>query len=233
MSTIDELRQTVARLRAPDGCPWDREQTHQTLTRCLIDECSELLDAIDRLDLPHMREELGDVLVQVIFHAQLAAERGDFNFDDVAREINEKLVRRHPHVFGDGRLNTTEEVLVQWDAIKREEKRAAGRVEPAVFKPLPPQLPALMFAEAVWKQIEKKSLAADGVVDAAAIRRLGADLDDESLGRRLFELAAAARVRGLDPERGLRRRTGEVMRAVERRTQGGRRGGEARGADGQ
>ena len=100
MSALDDLRRTVARLRAPDGCPWDREQTHQTLTRCLIDECSELLDAIDRLDLPHMREELGDVLVQIVFHAQLAAERGEFDFDDVAREINEKLVRRHPHVFG-------------------------------------------------------------------------------------------------------------------------------------
>ena len=100
MMPIDELRRTMARLRAPDGCPWDREQTHQTLARCLIDECSELLDTIDRNDLPHMREELGDVLIQVVFHAQLAAERGDFNFDDVAREINEKLIRRHTHVFG-------------------------------------------------------------------------------------------------------------------------------------
>ena len=100
MTPIEELRQTMARLRAPDGCPWDREQTHQTLARCLIDECSELLDTIDRNDIPHMREELGDVLIQVVFHAQLAAERGDFTFDDVAREINAKLVRRHPHVFG-------------------------------------------------------------------------------------------------------------------------------------
>ena len=131
MSAIDDLRQTVARLRAPDGCPWDREQTHQTLARCLIDECSELLDAIERRDLPHMREELGDVLVQVIFHAQLAAEQGEFTFDDVANEINEKLVRRHPHVFGPDRLRTSEEVLVQWDAIKRTEKQAAGKPAPA------------------------------------------------------------------------------------------------------
>ncbi|MFA5058252.1 MAG: MazG family protein [Opitutaceae bacterium] len=216
MSALDDLRQTVARLRAPDGCPWDREQTHQTLTRCLIDECSELLDTIDRLDLPHMREELGDVLVQVIFHAQLAAERGDFDFDDVAREINEKLIRRHPHVFGPNRLHTSAEVLVQWDAIKQTEKKTSRRAEPAVFKHLPPQLPALMFAEAVWKQIEEKDLPGGELVATGEIRRLAADLTEETLGRRLFELAAAARRKGLDPEGALRRETARVMGGVEK-----------------
>jgi XTP/dITP diphosphohydrolase/tetrapyrrole methylase family protein/MazG family protein len=205
----------VARLRAPDGCPWDREQTHQTLARCLIDECSELLDTIDRLDLPHMREELGDVLVQVVFHAQLAAERGEFDFDDVAREINEKLVRRHPHVFGANRLDTSAQVLVQWDAIKRTERQTAGKDEPAVFKNLPPQLPALMYAEAVWKQIERKSLPATALVDGAGIRRLGAGLTEESLGRQLFELAAAAQAGGMDPEGALRRETSRVVHGVE------------------
>src|SRR5580698_9839091 len=126
MSAIDDLCSTVARLRAPDGCPWDREQTHQTLTRCLIDECSELLDTIDRMDLPHMREELGDVLIQVIFHAQLAEEAGRFDLEDVAREVNEKLIRRHPHVFGDGKLETSAQVLTQWDLIKAREKPAPG-----------------------------------------------------------------------------------------------------------
>jgi len=217
MSALDDLRHTVARLRAPDGCPWDREQTHQTLSRCLIDECSELLDAIDRLDLPHMREELGDVLVQIIFHAQLAAERGEFDFDDVAREINEKLVRRHPHVFGPKRLRTSAEVLVQWDAIKKQEKRAAGRTETSVFKPLPPRLPALMFAEAVWKQIGQKRLPAAGLVDAARVRRLAAGMTDATLGRRLFELAAAARARDLDPEGALRLETARIVGAVEQR----------------
>jgi XTP/dITP diphosphohydrolase/tetrapyrrole methylase family protein/MazG family protein len=215
MSAIDDLRQTVARLRAPDGCPWDREQTHQTLARCLIDECSELLETIDRLDLPHMREELGDVLVQVVFHAQLAAERGDFDFDDVAREINEKLVRRHPHVFGTGRLDTSAEVLVQWDAIKRTERQATGKSEAAVFKPLPPQLPALMYAEAVWKQVEKKQLQVASRVDDGRIRQLAADLTEETLGRRLFELAAAAKARGLDPEAALRHETSRIVQAAE------------------
>jgi NTP pyrophosphatase (non-canonical NTP hydrolase) len=162
MTPIEELRRTMARLRAPDGCPWDREQTHQTLTRCLIDECSELLDTIDRNDIQHMREELGDVLIQVVFHAQLAAERGDFNFDDVAREINEKLVRRHPHVFGTGKAANSAEVIEVWEKVKAGEKAAAGKTESTLFKKLPPRLPALMFAEEVAKRIEKQKLPADG-----------------------------------------------------------------------
>ena len=219
MSAIDELRQTMARLRAPDGCPWDREQTHQTLARCLIDECSELLDTIDRNDLPHMREELGDVLIQVVFHAQLAAERGDFNFDDVAREINDKLIRRHPHVFGTGRADNSAQVIEVWEKVKATEKAATGKTEPAVFKKLPPRLPALMFAEAVWKQIEQGKLAAEGVVNTAQVAALGSQLDAATLGRRLFELAAAARAKGLDPEGALRMEAARVMHDVQARIQ--------------
>ena len=219
MTPIDELRQTMVRLRAPDGCPWDREQTHQTLARCLIDECSELLDTIDRNDIPHMREELGDVLIQVVFHAQLASERGDFNFDDVAREINDKLVRRHPHVFGDhGKLDTAGEVITKWEQIKATEKKN-GPEQKGVFKEMPPRLPALMFAEAVMKQIEKKSLPADGAVDAAAINRQADGLTEAEAGRRLFELAAACRQAGIDPEMALRKECDRVMRDVEVRVQ--------------
>lgn len=215
MTPIDELRQTMARLRAPDGCPWDREQTHQTLARCLIDECSELLDTIDRNDVPHMREELGDVLIQVVFHAQLAAERGDFDFDDVAREINEKLVRRHPHVFGDhARLDTAGEVITKWEQIKATEKKN-GPAPRGVFKEMPPRLPALMFAESVVKQIEKQSLPAAPAVDPAAIAGLAAGLTEADAGRRLFELAAACRRAGIDPEMALRKECDRVMRDVE------------------
>jgi len=223
MSAIDDLRRTMARLRAPDGCPWDREQTHQTLARCLIDECSELLDTIDRNDLPHMREELGDVLIQVVFHAQLAAERGDFNFDDVARDINEKLVRRHPHVFGTGQADTSAKVIEVWEKVKAQEKAAAGKTESAVFKQLPPRLPALMFAEDVWKQIQKKRLPAEGIVDAEQVAALGRHLDAETLGRMLFELTAAARVKGLDPEGALRQEAARVMREVESKVDAGLR----------
>lgn len=215
MSAIDDLRQTMARLRAPDGCPWDQEQTHATLVRCLIDEVSELIDTIDRQDYPHMREELGDVLIQIVFHAQIASEKGVFNFDDVARDINDKLVRRHPHVFGDRKLGTSEEVITEWEKIKATEKKNGPAVnQSAVFKELPPRLPALMFAEAVWKQIEKKQLPADGVVDAAQVQALGRQLDEATLGRMLFELSAAARVKGLDPEGALRQHAARVMTDV-------------------
>ncbi len=219
MSPIDELRQTMARLREPDGCPWDREQTHQTLARCLIDECSELLDTIDRHDIPHMREELGDVLIQVVFHAQLAAERGDFNFDDVAREINAKLIRRHPHVFGDGRADNSAEVIEVWEKVKASEKAAAGKTESAVFKALPPRLPALMFAEEVVKRIAKNSLPADGVVDDRHVAQLTLGLTEAAAGRQLFELAAACRRAGIDPEMALRKECDRVMRDVETRVQ--------------
>ncbi len=216
MSAIDDLCSTMARLRGPGGCPWDQEQTHGTLVRCLIDEVSELIDTIDRGDMPHMREELGDVLIQVVFHARMAEEKGIFNFDDVAREINEKLVRRHPHVFGTGKLDTSEQVIVQWDAIKAlEKKNGPPQPESKVFKDLPPRLPALMFAEAVWKQIEKKQLPATGIVDAAQVAAVGEQLDEATLGRMLFELTAAARVRGLDPEGALRLHATKVMRDVE------------------
>jgi XTP/dITP diphosphohydrolase/tetrapyrrole methylase family protein/MazG family protein len=216
MQAMDELKATIARLRAPDGCPWDQEQTHASLVRCLIDEVSELIETIDRGDLPHMREELGDVLIQVVFHAQLAAEAGAFTLEDVAREVNEKLVRRHPHVFGTGKLGTSDEVLVQWEQIKAQEKKH-GPVASGVFKDLPGRLPALMFAEAVWKQIEKKSLPLPepGVVDGAQVRALGAQLTEAELGKMLFEVTAAARAKGLDPEGALRLHAAKVMRAVE------------------
>jgi len=220
MSAIEELRQTIARLRGPGGCPWDQEQTHATLVRCLIDEVSELIDTIDRLDLPHMREELGDVLIQVIFHAQLAEEAGHFNLEDVAREVNEKLIRRHPHVFGETKLGTSEQVLVQWEQIKAAEKKhGRAAVRPGLFKEQPPRLPALMFAEAVWKQIEKKQLPVPPSVDAAQVAALGRQLDEATLGRMLFELTAAARARGLDPEGALRLHATQVMRDVETRHQ--------------
>ena len=212
MSAIDDLRETMVRLRV--GCPWDREQTHESLTRCLIDEVSELLDTIDRRDMPHMREELGDVLIQVVFHALIAEEGGHFNFDDVAREINEKLIRRHPHVFGTGKLDTSDQVITQWEAIKAQEKKN-GPSSSTVFKAMPPRLPALMLAEAVAKRIEKDRLPAAGVVDTAQIARQAAALTPENAGRLLFALTAACRQRGIDPEMSLRLETERVMRDVE------------------
>jgi XTP/dITP diphosphohydrolase/tetrapyrrole methylase family protein/MazG family protein len=219
MTPIEELRATMARLR--QECPWDREQTHESLARCLIDECSELLDTIDRQDLPHMREELGDVLIQVIFHALIAREGGHFDFDDVCRDINDKLIRRHPHIYGTtGKLDSAGEVITKWEQIKAAEKKN-GPAPSGVFKDQPPRLPALMFAEAIWKQMEKKQLPVEGLVDTSQVKALGAQLDEAKLGKMLFELTAAARVQGLDPEGALRQHTRRLMHDVETRVHSG------------
>ena len=200
---IDELLETMARLRAQDGCPWDREQDHQSIAECLVDECSELLETIDRLDMDHMREELGDVLLQVVFHSQLARESGHFDFEAVAREINDKLIRRHPHVFGEGSLDTSDQVLHQWDAIKALEKKNMPQTD-SVFKDLPPSLPALMFAVDIFKQIQKKELATGTLVDRESIQTMAGLMDEETAGALLFEVAAACRSKGIDPESALR-----------------------------
>lgn len=217
-SQVQRLRGIMARLRAPGGCPWDREQTHASLAPYLIEECCELLDTIDRADFPHMREELGDVLLQVVFHAQLAQEAGRFDLEDVAREICDKLVRRHPHVFGEGRLETSSEVLHQWDKIKAAEKPAAPGAPQPVVKNIPPALPALRRAHDVYKQLVKKHAvpSANEVHDEAAVMQLASGLDEATAGRRLFEIAAACRRAGIDPESALRRHTARVIDAAER-----------------
>jgi len=215
VSSIQELRNTVAALRAPNGCPWDIEQTHQSLAVCLIDECCELLETLDRLDMPHMREELGDVLLQVVMHAQIAEEAGQFNLEDVAAEVNEKLIRRHPHVFGDIDLKDSDAVLKQWDAIKATEKKNGREQESHLFKNLPPMLPALLYARDIFKQITKKELDRKGRVDQERIQQLAEDLDEEKVGNMLFEIVAACRLKGIDPESALRRHGLQLMDAIE------------------
>ena len=154
MPGIDLLIATTARLRAPDGCPWDKEQNHRTLCDCLIEEVAELVQAIDRNDLANLREELGDLLFHIVMHAQMAAEEGHFNFDDVAKEVNDKMIRRHPHVFGEGvKLDDAEAVIKQWEQIKLTEK---GPKKSTLFKELPPALNTVLTAREVWKQIQKK-----------------------------------------------------------------------------
>ena len=119
---LEELIAVVAKLRAPDGCPWDRAQTHASLRPNMIEEAYEAVDAIDDNDMKHLREELGDVLLQVLLHSQIASENGDFNLDDVAKELKEKLIHRHPHVFGNANLSTPDDVKEAWDKLKAEEK---------------------------------------------------------------------------------------------------------------
>lgn len=217
MSAIEDLLQTVAALREPEsGCPWDIEQDHQSIAECLIDECCELLQTIDRLDMDHMEEELGDVLLQVVMHAQMAHEAGHFDFEGVCREVNDKLVRRHPHVFGQGGLDSSEAVLVQWDQIKAAERKR-GPEQSGKFKDLPRQLPALMFAKDVYKQIQKQSLPAEGIIDQPAIDSASESMGDEvAVGKQLFEIAAACRGKGIDPESALRRYAQNVVDTLEK-----------------
>ena len=141
----------MRRLRAPGGCPWDREQTHASLKPNLIEESYEALAAIDSGDPQKLKEELGDVLLQVVFHAQLAEEAGAFNFDDVAATLNAKLVRRHPHVFGTVTVSGAREVLKNWEQIKRGEKKAQHAI-PSVVAGVPRHLPALLKAEQVQRK---------------------------------------------------------------------------------
>jgi XTP/dITP diphosphohydrolase/tetrapyrrole methylase family protein/MazG family protein len=215
MSAIEDLLQTVAALREPgSGCPWDIEQDHQSIAECLVDECCELLQTIDRLDMDHMEEELGDVLLQVVMHTQMAREAGYFDFESVCHEINEKLIRRHPHVFGQGDLESSEAVLAQWDEIKAAERKR-GPEQSGKFKNLPRQLPALMFAKDVYKQIQKQHMPAEAVLDQASIDAIPTDLDETAVGKQLFEIAAACRGLGIDPESALRRYTQKVVDSLE------------------
>ena len=215
MSAIEDLIKTVAALRDPNtGCPWDIEQDHQSIAECLVDECCELLQTIDRLDLDHMQEELGDVLLQVVMHAQMAHEAGHFDFESVCHVVNEKLIRRHPHVFGEDSLNTSEAALTQWDQIKSAEPKR-GPAQSGIFKDLPRQLPALMFAKDVYKQIQKLALPAEAVIDQTAIKTLSDTLDEATLGKQLFEIAAACRTKGIDPESTLRCYTQKLVDSLE------------------
>ncbi len=143
-SSFERLCEIMRRLRAPDGCPWDREQTHASLVPGLLEEAYEVADAIRTSDDANLREELGDLLLQVVIHAQIASEDGRFTIEDVAREIGDKLVRRHPHVFGESEARDTGAVLKQWDAIKRSEKNSE---DAGYFAGLTRALPALLLAQ--------------------------------------------------------------------------------------
>lgn len=217
-SAIEDLLETMRRLRGPGGCPWDHEQTHQSLREPLMEEVAELLDTIDREDFAHMREELGDVLLQVVFHSQIAAEAGRFDFDAVAREINDKLIRRHPHVFGSGQLSDSAAVLSQWEDIKAQEKKN-GPEPVGRFKRLPPALPALLQAWNVAKQLQKFQIpldqvladangtVADSKVDGTMTQATeGNDppLHSGQAGEQLFRIVYAMRIAGIEPESALR-----------------------------
>jgi MazG family protein len=198
-SSLDELLKVMAKLRSPQGCPWDREQDHMTLRFHAVEEVYELLDAIESRDDQEMVEELGDLLLQVVFHSQLARERGAFDFEQVARHITDKLVRRHPHVFGDLKVRNVDEVWANWEKIKAAEKHGTRHARPSVFDGIPRHLPALMRSEKLIKKARKASLLkSDGKKSRPS---------KSALARQLFDLTETAQSRGWSAEELLRQET--------------------------
>lgn len=214
MNNLQKLRQILETLRAEGGCPWDREQTHKSLKRNLIEESYELLEAIDEGDTENMREELGDVLLQVFFHAQIAQEDKKFDIEDVAGEISEKLIRRHPHVFGDENVADSEEVLYRWEEIKKKEKKASRKsaLDGVVFAQ-----PALMCAQQLskkavktgfeWPNYEMLKECFFSEIDEFhhEVDAQNQDAMEDEFGDILFALVNIARWHKIDAEQALRR----------------------------
>jgi uncharacterized protein YabN with tetrapyrrole methylase and pyrophosphatase domain len=193
---IFELLRIMARLRSPKGgCPWDLEQDHRSLRFHAVEEVYELIDAIEAEDDHEMLEELGDVLLQVVFHAQLAKERGAFDFDDVCRVLVEKLIRRHPHVFGTKKLRDAGMVLAQWDRIKHAEKKGTRHERPSALDGIPKHLPSLLRAEKLIKKARKANLIAS---------KSKAGLSKTEAADKLFELVKAIQEHGWSAEDLLR-----------------------------
>jgi tetrapyrrole methylase family protein / MazG family protein len=225
---ITKLVSLVEQLRGENGCPWDREQTRETLKPMLIEEAYEVLDALDADDPPELKEELGDLLFQVVFHSQIAQERGEFNLADVINRSHEKMVRRHPHIFGEADLKTSEDVLKNWEDIKAAEKGIQSASTPeserSLLDGIPSKLPALhrayqMTAKASrvgfdWSRLEdilsKLEEESSELLDAQS--RQDAAKVAEEVGDLLFVVVNAARFLGVDPETALRRSNDKFSR---------------------
>ena len=214
------LLKIMARLRGPGGCPWDREQTHKSIRHNLIEECYEAIDALDEGKMNAFRDELGDLLLQVVFHAQMASEEGTFDFDAVAKSISDKLVHRHPHVFGSARARNSAEVLQQWEAIKKSEKNASSIVH---LEDLPRHLPALLKADKVQRKVARVGFDWRHVNDVVAkveeeVRELKGAMAsnsrrqfEEEVGDLLFAVVNLARFENLQAEELLNRATAKFV----------------------
>jgi tetrapyrrole methylase family protein/MazG family protein len=220
-STFDDLLNIMRRLRGPGGCPWDAEQTHESLTRYLLEETYEVIEAIDAKSPEHLKEELGDLLLQPVFHAAIAEEAGDFDMADVVRTLCDKLVRRHPHVFGDLKISDSDAQVENWERIKKAEK---GEERPSALSGVPPHLPALLKAQKITEKASRVGFDwehADQVF-AKVMEELhefeeaweGGDesrMEDE-LGDLLFAIVNLGRFLSLNPEEALRKTINRFQR---------------------
>lgn len=220
--TMEDLLRIMELLRAPGGCPWDREQTHHSIRSNLLEETYEAIEAIDNQNMDDLKEELGDVLMQVVFHAQMEKEAGSFTFDDVVDGVCQKLVVRHPHVFGDVSASDSAQVLQNWDAIKRRTK--GNKTQTDLLRSVPRALPALMRAEKVqgrarrvgfdWPEVSGAMQALRGETEELQ-RAIDAKADDavtEELGDVLFSAVNVARFMKVDPEEALTQATDKFIR---------------------
>ncbi len=222
--SFDELIAVMARLRAPGGCPWDAEQTYQTLSQYLLEEAYETFDAIHAVgetgDTSHFVEELGDLLLQVVFHSTIAAERGDFTIDDVSAGVAKKLVLRHPHVFADATLERAQDVLDNWDTLKANERKASGKVEKpkeSLLEDVPIHFPALLEGLKLTKKAAKvgfdwedtkrifEKLDEEVAELKAAIQNDDKNNIDEEIGDLLFVVVNLARHLDVEPETALKK----------------------------
>jgi len=205
---INDLLAVMARLRSPTGCPWDREQDHQSLRWHAVEEVYELIDAIESKDDHELAEELGDLLLQVVFHCQLARERKAFDFETVARHITDKLIRRHPHVFGELKVKDVDQVWANWEKIKRAEKQGTRHARPSALDGIPKHLPALLRAEKLLKKARRAKLR----VGPPPKRRLS----PAEVGKALFELVTYAQSKGWSAEELLLTATKKVEKKLRR-----------------
>ena len=219
---IAELREIMQALRSENGCPWDKEQTHKSIRQDLLEECYEAVEAIDMDSVPMLREELGDVLLQVVFHCQIEAEQGHFTFDDICDELCRKLVVRHPHVFGDVQVAGSDDVLRNWDAIKAETKQQETATD--TLEGVCKALPALMYAQKLGKRAGRAGMDWKNAEDAfqyirretdeleEAMQSGDADAISEELGDLLFSCVNTARHLHVDAETALRAASEKFLR---------------------
>ncbi|MBQ3528007.1 MAG: MazG family protein [Clostridia bacterium] len=216
---FNSLVSVMAALRSEGGCPWDIEQTHSSVRKCLIEETYEVIEAIDKHDPALLREELGDLMFQVVFHARIEDEEGRFNIDDVVHDITHKMITRHPHVFAETVVSDSDEVIVNWDNIKREEKSLDSPVD--ILKRVPPYMPALLRAEKVQGKALKKFNYGIATPDKAICTIENAvknGLDRDSIGDLLMGLTAYAEMQELDLEEILTNRINAFIEGVENKS---------------
>jgi tetrapyrrole methylase family protein/MazG family protein len=209
LDRFDTLVEIIARLRAPDGCPWDRQQTHASLRENLLAECYEVLEALDEGDSGKLCDELGDLLMQIVLHAQISTEAGEFELGDVVEGINKKLIHRHPHIFGSAKVRDAEEVAHNWESLKREEREA----DTSILASVPRHMPALSYSQEVQRRVARAGFDwedIDGIIDklveeVGEIRQAGTQEERaQEFGDLLFTLVNIARRQGIDPETALR-----------------------------